>query len=69
MSLVPAPGNNSIGTVTPINLVTGTARAPIRVGRDPAAIAIAPDGRAAYIVNYMVNDGDPPVDGTVTVLR
>jgi len=38
--------------VTPITAATGTAGPPITVGRDPLAIAITPDGRTAYVVNY-----------------
>jgi DNA-binding beta-propeller fold protein YncE len=54
-------GNGQNGTVTPINLATGTPGKPIPVGDDPQAIAINPEGTAAYVVN---SNGD-----NVTVLR
>ncbi len=44
-----APG--AIDTVTPINLLTGTAGKPITVGNNPDAIAITPDGTMAYVAN------------------
>jgi YVTN family beta-propeller protein len=43
--------NSASSTVTPVNLVTRHAYAPIRVGSDPQAIAITPDGSTAYVVN------------------
>ena len=39
-------------TVTPINTATNEAGHPIRVGGDPQAIAITPDGKTAYVVNH-----------------
>ena len=39
------------GTVTPISLPTRAAGAPIRVGRDPQAIALTPDDRTAFVVS------------------
>lgn len=42
-------------TVTPVDLVTGKALAPIPVGNAPAAIAITPDGSTALVAN--VNSG------------
>jgi YVTN family beta-propeller protein len=45
-------GNSPIGsTVTPINLVTHKALAPITVGEGPQGIAITPDGKLAYVAN------------------
>ncbi|HEY2053845.1 MAG TPA: PKD domain-containing protein [Solirubrobacterales bacterium] len=38
-------------TVTPVDLATATAAAPIPVGSHPDAIAITPDGSRAYVVN------------------
>jgi len=38
-------------TVTPINTATNTAEHAIRVGGDPQAIAITPNGKTAYVVN------------------
>jgi DNA-binding beta-propeller fold protein YncE len=55
------PSNGRNGSVTPINLATGTPGKPIPVGDDPQAIAINPQGTAAYVVNL---NGD-----NVTVLR
>jgi YVTN family beta-propeller protein len=39
------------GTVTPISLRTRIAAAPIKVGRNPDAITLAPDERTAYVAN------------------
>ncbi len=39
------------GTVIPVNLATGRPGAPIKVGRNPQAIAITPDGKTAYVVD------------------
>ena len=38
--------------MTPIATATNTARKPIKVGGDPDAIAITPDGKTAYVANY-----------------
>jgi YVTN family beta-propeller protein len=57
------PGQpGSIGsTVTPVNLTTGKALAPIPVGNAPTAIAITPDGSTALVAN--VNSGSvSPID-------
>ena len=43
--------NYHSATVTPVNLASKQAGAPIRVGKDPRAIAITPDGRTAYVAN------------------
>jgi YVTN family beta-propeller protein len=43
--------NAGPGTVTPVDLVTHRKGTPIRVGRDPEAIAITPDGATAYVAN------------------
>jgi len=43
--------NAGPGTVTPVDLVTHRKGAPIRVGQDPTAIAVTPDGSTAYVVN------------------
>jgi len=53
--------NSGSGTVTPIRVATGTALPAIKVGSDPVAIAITPDGRTAYVVNTG--------SGTVTPIR
>ena len=43
--------SNGDGTVTPINLASGTPGTPITVGNKPTAIAITPDGATAYVTN------------------
>ena len=43
--------NSGSGTVTPIDMITRRAGKPIRVGTDPQAIAITPDGRTAFVAN------------------
>jgi YVTN family beta-propeller protein len=43
--------NSVSGTVTPIGLATRRAGRPIRVGKDPEAIAVTPDGRTAFVAN------------------
>jgi YVTN family beta-propeller protein len=52
--------NLGAGSVTPIDLATNLAAAPISVGTHPASVAIAPDGRTAYVSNEL--------DGTVSVI-
>ncbi len=47
--------------MTPILTATNTALAPIRVGGNPWAIAITPDGKTAYVANLQ--------SGTVTPIR
>jgi YVTN family beta-propeller protein len=55
---------NSGGTVTPIGLTTHRAGKPIKVGANPQAIAITPDGRTAFVANYG-SDSVTPI-GTVS---
>jgi YVTN family beta-propeller protein len=43
---------NSGGTVTPIGLTSRRAGKPIKVGANPQAIAITPDGGTAFVANY-----------------
>jgi YVTN family beta-propeller protein len=43
--------NSGSGTVTPVDLATRRADPPVKVGADPAAIAITPNGRTAYVAN------------------
>jgi YVTN family beta-propeller protein len=43
--------SSAAGTVTPITLSTRQAGHPIRVGHNPQAIALSPDGEMAYVVN------------------
>lgn len=49
------------GTVTPIALATRRKSAPIRVGRDPQAIALTPDDRTAFVVDAG-SDSVTPID-------
>ena len=49
------------GTVTPIRTATNTALKAIKVGSNPFAIAVTPDGKTAYVVNLD--------SGTVTPIR
>jgi YVTN family beta-propeller protein len=44
--------NDIPGTVTPIDLATGTLGTPIKAGKYPYAVAITPDGKTAYVANY-----------------
>lgn len=39
--------------MTPIATATNRAGRPIPAGRDPRAIAMAPDGRTAYVLNWL----------------
>jgi len=52
---------HSPGTVTPIRTATNTALPPVKTGRGPTAIAITPDGKTAYVANFM--------SGTVTPIQ
>ena len=49
-------------SVTPVDLETGRAGRPIPAGPGPAAIAVAPDGRMAYVTDA----GTSPLGHTVT---
>ncbi len=44
--------NYNSDTVTPIRTATNTALKAIKVGSEPFAIAINPDGKTAYVPNY-----------------
>jgi hyaluronoglucosaminidase len=50
-------GPNYSGTVTPINTAANEAEQTIKVGSQPTAIVVAPDGKTAYVANQ---------NGTVT---
>ena len=56
--------NSTSASVTPVALRSRKAGRPIRVGADPNAIALSPDGRTAYVVNGG-SDSVTPID-TVT---
>ncbi len=43
--------NAGSGSVTPVDLLTRHADAPIKVGAKPTAIVAAPDGRTLYVAN------------------
>jgi YVTN family beta-propeller protein len=43
--------NVGTDTVTPIAMATNTPGEPIKVGKEPFAIAITPDGKTANVVN------------------
>jgi pimeloyl-ACP methyl ester carboxylesterase len=47
--------------VTPVNMATGRAEAPITVEDDPLALAVTPNGRTLYVANG--------ADNNVTVVR
>ena len=49
--------NFDSGTVTPVDLGTGTTGKPIPVGSGPDAIAITPDGKTAYVTDMGVGCG------------
>lgn len=56
-------------TVTPIDLTTGTARRPIKVGTLPLSMTMSPNGKFLYVVDSRQNNpGEPsaitPVDTT-----
>jgi YVTN family beta-propeller protein len=40
-------------TVIPINVASNTPGTPIPVGREPTKIAITPDGKTAYVTDYL----------------
>lgn len=44
--------NESGGTITSVDLTTGTLGTPISVGRQPDAIAITPNGSTAYVADH-----------------
>jgi hypothetical protein len=47
------------GEVTPINTATNVTGAPIPAGREPIAIALTPNGREAYVANYLSGNVTP----------
>jgi YVTN family beta-propeller protein len=59
--------NSGGGAVTPIDLATSTAEKPIDVSGEPVTIAIAPDGKTAYVATGFTNSrtsaqGVQPID-------
>ena len=53
--------------MTPIATATNTASTLITVGRDPDRIAITPDGKTAYVANYVSETVTPIATATNTV--
>jgi YVTN family beta-propeller protein len=59
--------NSGGGTVTPIDLATSTAEKPIDVSGEPVTMAIAPDGKNAYVGTGAANVGaEPTSEQTMT---
>jgi YVTN family beta-propeller protein len=52
--------------VTPISTATNRASRPIKVGDRPLTIAITPDGRTAYVVNFGTGTVTPIATATNT---
>lgn len=60
-------GSGNGTTVRVVNLNTNTiVGSAITVGQAPAALAITPDGKFVYVINYV--DGNPG-NGTISVIR
>lgn len=47
--------NLGTGTITPVDVATGTPGSPVAVGGYPYGIAIAPDGATAYVTDLIGN--------------
>ncbi|HEV3046733.1 MAG TPA: beta-propeller fold lactonase family protein, partial [Solirubrobacteraceae bacterium] len=43
---------NAGGSVTPIEVATNKPGSEIKVGTEPVAVAVPPDGKTAYVTNY-----------------
>jgi YVTN family beta-propeller protein len=52
-------GNWATASVTPINTATNAVGGAITVGKNPAGIAITPDGKTAYVANFGSNSVSP----------
>jgi YVTN family beta-propeller protein len=59
--------NEQAGTISQVDLTTGTVGAPIHVGSQPYAIAITPDGSTAYVADYGSSEIVPVALATATV--
>src|SRR5579863_3957702 len=57
------------GAVTPVRTATGKRLKPIPVGCQPAPIAIAPDGKIAYVATLDIQSVTPVRTATNTPLR
>lgn len=51
--------NSQAGTVTPINLLNGSAGVAIPVGLNPQGLAITPDGKTVFVANNGSNSVTP----------
>jgi YVTN family beta-propeller protein len=49
-------------SITPINTNTNAPGTPITIAGGPAAIAITPDGKTAYVANYGLTNSVTPID-------
>jgi len=58
--------NPSLGSVTPVNVLAGTAGSEIEVGRYPQAVVV--DGGRAYVLNAELENFAPDGPSTITVL-
>jgi YVTN family beta-propeller protein len=69
MAYVSSEADSDSGTVTPIDLKTGTAEPQISVGSYPGEIAISPDGKTAYVDNRTAATGSvTPIDVATNTL-
>lgn len=59
-------GSGNGTTVSVVNLKTNTIIEEITVGQAPAALALSPDGKFAYVINYV--DGNPDT-GTISIIK
>jgi YVTN family beta-propeller protein len=59
--------NEQAGTISQVDLTTGTVGAPIHVGSEPYALAITPDGSTAYVADYGSSEIVPVALATGTV--
>ena len=50
--------NEDEGAVSVITTATGAVSAPIPVGKSPYGVAITPDGKHAYVTDFVDGDGD-----------
>jgi DNA-binding beta-propeller fold protein YncE len=53
--------------VTPVSVSTGTPGVPIRVGNEPQALVVTPDGRTLYVANITATAVVPVSTATNTL--
>jgi hypothetical protein len=58
-----------MGQVVPIATATNTAGEPIEVGRGPGLIAVTPDGKTAYVINFYSHSVTPIATATKRRVR